>query len=84
MQYTVNHFFFIFFFKFSLGVFLIDTWNAGASHLDEWRADLMRGGFGDAADEEVNRSIVFGYQTALLLKEFVEQDKHVWKIENRA
>ena len=39
----------------------------GAAKLDEWRADLMHG-FGDAADEEVNRAIVFGYQAALLVK----------------
>ncbi|EGC39239.1 hypothetical protein DICPUDRAFT_148003 [Dictyostelium purpureum] len=59
-------------------VFLIDL--PSSSHkLGEWRWDLMSG-FEQPGDHETNESIVFGYQSALLLKEFAEanpNDKYI-------
>jgi len=59
-------------------VFLIDV-QSSMHKLGEWRWDLMSG-FEQPGDSEANESIVFGYQTALLLKEFAESnpnDKYI-------
>eukprot|EP01133_Synstelium_polycarpum_P017023 gene17023-20280_t len=59
-------------------VFLIDL-RSSFHKLGEWRWDLMAG-FEQSNDNEANESIVFGYQTALLLKEFAEvnpNDKYI-------
>ncbi|KAM9943791.1 hypothetical protein ACTFIT_008370 [Dictyostelium discoideum] len=59
-------------------VFLIDL-HSSMHKLGEWRWDLMSG-FEQAGDNETNETIVFGYQSALLLKEFAEanpNDKYI-------
>ncbi|KAF2073899.1 hypothetical protein CYY_004787 [Polysphondylium violaceum] len=53
-------------------VFLIDL-QSSMHKLGEWRWDLMSG-FEQPGDTEANESIVFGYQSALLLKEFAESN----------
>eukprot|EP01132_Coremiostelium_polycephalum_P000886 gene886-1109_t len=55
-------------------VFLIDL-QSSMYKLGEWRWDLMSG-FEQPGDHETNESIVFGYQTALLLKEFAESNSN--------
>ncbi|KYQ91195.1 glycogen synthase [Tieghemostelium lacteum] len=55
-------------------VFLIDL-KSSMHKLSEWRFDLMAG-FEQPGDQECNESIVFGYQVALLLKEFSETYKN--------
>ncbi|KAK5576705.1 hypothetical protein RB653_007849 [Dictyostelium firmibasis] len=59
-------------------VFLIDL-HSSMHKLGEWRWDLMSG-FEQPGDNETNETIVFGYQSALLLKEFAEanpNDKYI-------
>lgn len=55
--------------------FLIDM-NCSMDHLDMWRHELMPG-FEAPQDTESNESIVFGYQTALFLKEFANVNKAI-------
>eukprot|EP00026_Physarum_polycephalum_P003761 Phypoly_transcript_03775.p1 GENE.Phypoly_transcript_03775~~Phypoly_transcript_03775.p1 ORF type:complete len:686 (+),score=116.66 Phypoly_transcript_03775:101-2158(+) len=55
--------------------FLIDL-NCSMDHLDMWRHELMPG-FEAPHDNESNDSIVFGYQTALFLKEFAVANKAI-------
>jgi glycogen(starch) synthase len=51
-------------------VLLIDV-NSSMHELDKWRGELM-GGWDVPGDFECNDGIVFGYQTALLIREFTQ------------
>ncbi|GAM21867.1 hypothetical protein SAMD00019534_050420, partial [Acytostelium subglobosum LB1] len=53
-------------------VFLIDL-RSSFHKLGEWRWDLMAG-FEQPNDNETNESVIFGYQVALLLKEFADMN----------
>lgn len=56
-------------------VFLIDL-QSSKDNLEQWRKELMSG-FEAPQDNETNDSIIFGYQVALLLKEFTQTNKAV-------